>query len=109
MKKSYSSLNTLSAIIIVLGYLNLFVGIIISVFIFNTIKSDTSVQYNDGLAIVSTIGAILLTLLSSLFLWAIGQFIKLCVNIAQDISTVNDNVFYIAEILAKKGKQQNSH
>ena len=106
MKKSYSSLNTLSTIITVLGYINLFAGLIISFVMFNSINSDTSIQYHSGLAVISAIGIILLTLLSSLFFWALGQFIKLCINVANDISVINENTFYIANNIPKKEKNK---
>lgn len=97
MKKSYSALSTVSVLSIVVGYINLSFGFIIALVLF---VSNAYIE-SPALRIIVPVGVILASLLLALPFWAIGQFIKLCINVAEDINTMNENTFFIADLFAK--------
>lgn len=99
MKKSYSGLTTVSIISIVFGYVWVVLGMIIGIFYLYYYSQNT----NPVTGIFALSVSILAGFAIALPFWAMGQFIKLWISVANDISTTNENIYYMAERLSKKG------
>lgn len=98
MKKSYSALSTVSKIFTVLGYMVIFVGLWFCLFVLSLPAKEGEPNYT----IIFLIGTIFTTFLTSITFWGASQFIKLWIDIATDIHNINENAFYIADLIAKK-------
>ena len=104
MAKSYSSLRVISKAFIVLGYINLFAGLIVACFY---ITYNLTSDYSLPMIIMGAIGIAFASLILALIEWAIGQFIALTINTADNIANVADNVYLIAKSVEENlGKNQ---
>lgn len=100
MRKSYSSLTTLSGIFTLLGYAALGLGILLCIPLFIFFK-DQGDQGAIIKAYFACFGELLLTLLISLLFGAISQFIKLCIDVASDISAIRESSDVTSGIISK--------
>lgn len=97
MKKSYSALKTVSTITTICGYVILITGLTLAAFYFVYYRySDVWYQ----VYLIPLISAILGLILALPF-WAIGQFINLFIDVANNIHTVNENTYFIATSIDK--------
>ena len=90
--KSYTSLSAVATTFTVIGYFNLITGIVFALFLGQSTDYQSGIQKVLILILIAT-G----TIFSSLLFWAIAQFIKLLIDIAQDVNTIGDNIYLIAK------------
>lgn len=80
-----------------LGYLILIAGLIFGFLYLSRGNKDFTI-------ILIPLSSFLGSFLLAIPCWAAGEFIQLWINVANDISNINDNAFFIADILGKKEK-----
>lgn len=108
--KSYKFLKVLSGIIQVIAVLTLALGIVFFIYLllksserqYDEFTHDIMVQnYNDCFFLL--FGSVI----AFLILMAISQFIKLMINVADDISTIATNAYVIAQKSLEKKIDEN--
>lgn len=95
--RTYKSLRAVAQIIKVLAYTALIIGLLIA-------GTFTLSQVGNNLyGLLFGIGQVLLVLLVFVFLLACAEFIMLGINVANDVSIIASNSYFIAQKVSSKG------